>query len=42
MKNGKTRIGRVLVCLLLVSLVLFSVLPVMAEGEENAVGVERH
>ena len=35
MKNGKTRIGRVLVCLLLVLLVLFSVLPVMAEGVEE-------
>ena len=36
MKNGKTRIGRVLVCLLLVLLVSFSVLPVMAEGTEEA------
>ena len=36
MKNGRTRIGRVLVCLLLVLLVSFSVLPVMAEGVEEA------
>ena len=36
MRNGKTRIGRVLVCLLLVLLVLFSVMPVMAESVEEA------
>ena len=36
MKNGKTRIWRVLVCLLLVLLVSFSVLPVMAESAEEA------
>ena len=36
MKNGKTRIGRVLVCLLLVLLVSLTVLPAMAEGGDEA------
>ena len=36
MKNGKTRIGRVLVCLLLVLFVSLAVLPAIAEGADEA------
>ena len=36
MKNGKTRIGRVLVCLLLVLFVSLTVLPTIAEGADEA------
>ena len=36
MKNGKTRIGRVLVCLILVLFVSLTVLPAIAEGADEA------
>lgn len=40
MRNGKARIGRVVVCLLLVLMVLFAALPVLAEGGDEAVAAE--
>ena len=40
MRNGKARIGRVLVCLLLVLLVSFAVMPAVAEGGDEAAAAE--
>ena len=40
MRNGKARVGRVLVCLLLVLLVSLAVMPVMAEGGDEAAAAE--
>ena len=40
MRNGKARIGRVVVCLLLLLGMVFAALPVMAEGGDEAAAAE--